>query len=336
MLGDLDSRGRLIQAGTAKLSMQFTDPKGDALVMDGQSLWVYTPSTAPGQVIRMPLPSGPTFGPNVLAWLLDDPVHRYRISYTGAETVNGTPADVIALAPLDPSLPFVKATLWIGRDDGLPQRVQVKEKSGTRRTLSFSRCGPTPRSPRRPFASPYLPGCASWIGSAVVGPVTLRRARADDVAALTELSRRTFIDTYAPHNRPENLELYLRQSLTVGQWRVELSTPGSVVLLAETDTAGARPGTRRSARTSCPDCVRTQVPVELARLYVAREFQGSGIGGVPSWPVHSTRRDCGEGPGSGSVSGRRTSGHSPSIAAGSSTRWGRSSFRWVRTCRRTG
>ncbi len=80
------SSGRLIQAGTARLSMQFADPKGDALVMDGQWLWVYTPSTAPGQVIKMPLPSGPTFGPNVLAWLLDDPVRRYRISFVGAET----------------------------------------------------------------------------------------------------------------------------------------------------------------------------------------------------------------------------------------------------------
>jgi outer membrane lipoprotein-sorting protein len=49
---------------------------------------------------------------------------------------------VIALAPLDPTLPFVKATLWIGRSDGLPQRVQVKEKSGTRRTLSLTRLRP--------------------------------------------------------------------------------------------------------------------------------------------------------------------------------------------------
>jgi len=144
MLGDLESRGRLVQAGTGKLSMQFSDPKGDALVMDGQWLWVYTPSTAPGQVIRMPLPSGPSFGPNVLAWLLDDPVHRYRISYLRAETVDGTPSDVIALAPLDASLPFVKATLWIGHEDGLPHRVQVKERSGTLRTLSFTRVQPNP------------------------------------------------------------------------------------------------------------------------------------------------------------------------------------------------
>jgi len=158
MLGDLESRGRLTQSGTAKLSMQFSDPKGDALVMDGQWLWVYTPSTAPGQVIRMPLPSGPTFGPNVLAWLLEDPVKRYRISYLRSETVDGTASDVIALSPLDPTLPFVRATLWIGRDDGLPHRVQVKERSGTRRTLSFSRVQANPPVSSATFRFAVPPG----------------------------------------------------------------------------------------------------------------------------------------------------------------------------------
>jgi len=112
----------------------------------------------------------------------------------------------------------------------------------------------------------------------VRGPVLLRRATAADVAALTELSRRTFIDTYAAHNHPEHLDLYLRQSLTEADWRAELSTPGSVVLLAE--AADALVGYTQVRQGFVPDCVRTRVPVELARIYVAREFQGSGVGGV--------------------------------------------------------
>lgn len=108
------------------------------------------------------------------------------------------------------------------------------------------------------------------------GSLSLRRAGANDVAALTELSRRTFIDTYAAHNRPEHLELYLRQSLTVEQWRAELSTPGSVVLLAE--TARGLAGYAEVRQGFVPDCVRTRVPVELARIYVARECQGGGVG----------------------------------------------------------
>jgi len=110
----------------------------------------------------------------------------------------------------------------------------------------------------------------------VSGTLSLRRAGASDVDALTELSRRTFIDTYAAHNRPEHLEDYLRQSLTVEQWRVELSAPGSVVLLAE--RAGGLAGYTEVRRGFVPDCVQSRVPVELARIYVAQEFQGSGVG----------------------------------------------------------
>ena len=110
------------------------------------------------------------------------------------------------------------------------------------------------------------------------GPVFLRRAGADDAAPLTELSRRTFIDTYAAHNRPEHLESYLRQSLTAPQWLVELSAPGSLVLLAETD--GVLEGYAQLRQGFVPECVRTRVPVELSRLYVAQEYQGRGIGGA--------------------------------------------------------
>lgn len=139
MLGQLTTRGRLLQSGTSKLSMRFSDPDGDALVMDGAALWVYTPSTTPRQVIKLPLPSGPTFGPNVLAWLLDDPVGRYRVTYIRPDYLDGSPVDVIGLQPIDQSLPFSRAVLWIGREDALPHRVEVRERSGAVRTLTLSR-----------------------------------------------------------------------------------------------------------------------------------------------------------------------------------------------------
>ncbi|HTO73405.1 MAG TPA: outer membrane lipoprotein carrier protein LolA [Gemmatimonadales bacterium] len=139
MLGPLTSKGRLLQSGTSKLSMRFTDPSGDALVMDGQALWVYTPSTTPGQVIKLPLPSGPTFGPNVLAWLLDDPVGRYQVSYIRGDYLDGSTVDVIGLVPIDKTLPFSRAVLWLGREDALPHRLELREKNGATRTLTLSR-----------------------------------------------------------------------------------------------------------------------------------------------------------------------------------------------------
>jgi outer membrane lipoprotein carrier protein len=139
MLGTFRSRGRLIQAGTSRLAMRFTDPAGEAIVLDGQRVWVYTPSTTPGQVLRLPIPSGPTFGPNVLAWLLDHPAERYDISYLRSESLDGLTLDVIALAPRDPDLPFTRAVLWIDRANALPRRVEIKERTGADRTLGLSR-----------------------------------------------------------------------------------------------------------------------------------------------------------------------------------------------------
>jgi len=55
MIGTYKSRGALAQAGAARLSMRFTDPAGEAIVIDGTSIWIYTPTTAPGQVVRAPV-----------------------------------------------------------------------------------------------------------------------------------------------------------------------------------------------------------------------------------------------------------------------------------------
>ena len=58
-VGTFESRGVMVQSGQNKLTMRFSDPKGDAIVLDGKFVWVYTPSTTPGQVLRMPIPDGP-------------------------------------------------------------------------------------------------------------------------------------------------------------------------------------------------------------------------------------------------------------------------------------
>ena len=59
LIGTFDSRGVVTQAGENRLAMRFSDPAGDAIIIDGKQVWFYTPSTSPGQVIRMPVPTGP-------------------------------------------------------------------------------------------------------------------------------------------------------------------------------------------------------------------------------------------------------------------------------------
>ncbi|MFL5505986.1 MAG: LolA family protein [Gemmatimonadales bacterium] len=138
-LGRLESHGTLVQSGQNKLAMRFTDPKGDAIVVDGKHVWVYTPSTTDNQVIRMPLPSGPVYGFNLMAWLLDRPTERYRITYLKREFVDFAQVDVLQFEPTSAQMPFRKAILWIDRDSGLPRKMEIEEEPGAVRTLTLTK-----------------------------------------------------------------------------------------------------------------------------------------------------------------------------------------------------
>jgi len=137
MIGRLESHGRLYQQGQSKLALRFEDPPEEAIVVDGTYIWVYTPSATPNQVIRMPLPSAPTYGLNVLSWILDKPAERYHASYRERSELRGHAVDVIDLDPKDASLPFVRAAVWLDAASGLPRRVSIVERSGAERTFTL-------------------------------------------------------------------------------------------------------------------------------------------------------------------------------------------------------
>jgi outer membrane lipoprotein carrier protein len=159
MIDSAESRGTLVQAGPDKFAMRFTDPPGEAVIIDGRSVWVYTPSTTPGQVIRMSVPSGgPVYGYNMLAWLLDRPAERYTASYLRADVVGGRSMDVVELVPAVPDLPFERAVLWLDRADGVPRRLEITEHSGATRTLTLSKVRVNQSVPESTFRFQVPPG----------------------------------------------------------------------------------------------------------------------------------------------------------------------------------
>ncbi len=88
-LGDtLSSTGKLYQSGDNAFAMRFSDPPNEAIVIDGQFVWVYTPSTNPGQVIRMRMETDPVYGVNLLARILDRPADRYTSTWLRADTLS--------------------------------------------------------------------------------------------------------------------------------------------------------------------------------------------------------------------------------------------------------
>jgi outer membrane lipoprotein carrier protein len=151
MIGTYDSRGALLQQGENRLSMRFSDPDGDAIIVDGHQVWVYTPSTAPGQVIRMPIPTGAMYGLNVLSWILDRPAQRYRMRYLRADKVNGRAVDVVELIPLSSELPFSRAVVWLDKADALPRRLEIAERRGGLRTITLSHVRTDTRLPQGAF-----------------------------------------------------------------------------------------------------------------------------------------------------------------------------------------
>lgn len=152
LLGAPDTtRGKLYQMRPSRFAMRFTHPRGDRIVADGRHLWLYTPSTTPGQVIRTAIPSAGTTGPSLIAQFVERPRERYRARYLRADSVAGRMTDVIALVPKATDLPYSEAVVWIDRDDGLVRRIEIEESSGQRRTLVLDKLAVNRGVPGREF-----------------------------------------------------------------------------------------------------------------------------------------------------------------------------------------
>jgi len=135
MLGDPDTtRGKLYQRRPNYFAMRFTEPKHDRVVADGRRLWLYTPSTTPGQVIRTAIPGTGTTGPNLIGQFVEHP-REYTARYVRSDTTADGAVDVIALTPRATDLPYSEATVWIAKRDGLVRRIEIVETSGQRRTI---------------------------------------------------------------------------------------------------------------------------------------------------------------------------------------------------------
>ena len=152
LLGAPDTtRGKLYQMRPSRFAMRFTHPRGDRIVADGRHLWLYAPSTTPGQVIRTAIPSAGTTGPNLIAQFVEHPRERYRARYIQADSVAGRVVDVVELVPKASDLPYAKAVVWIDREDGLVRRIEIEESSGQHRVLVLYKLVVNRGAPGREF-----------------------------------------------------------------------------------------------------------------------------------------------------------------------------------------
>jgi diamine N-acetyltransferase len=106
--------------------------------------------------------------------------------------------------------------------------------------------------------------------------LTIRYGTLHDAELLAELGARTFSETFAVDNSPENMAAYLAASFTPAQLAADLVDPRCVFQIAETD--GLAVGYAMLRTGAAPLQVTGERPIELVRLYVSRNSLGSGVG----------------------------------------------------------
>ena len=139
MIGtDESSRGEYLAQRPNKFAMRWRHPAGDLIVADGQTLWVYLPSTTPNQVIRSAITRGGQSA-DVIGEFLDHPREHFTIAWVRADSVNRRPADVLAFTPKAANAPYSRVLVWIDRRDNLPHQVEISEASGSVRRVTLDR-----------------------------------------------------------------------------------------------------------------------------------------------------------------------------------------------------
>lgn len=106
--------------------------------------------------------------------------------------------------------------------------------------------------------------------------LVIRRGTIHDAELLAELGARTFADTFAVDNKPENMSAYLASAFSVAQQGAELADVHTSFKIAERNGVAVGYAMLRAGNEL--DSVTGTKPVELVRLYVARESLGSGVG----------------------------------------------------------
>jgi diamine N-acetyltransferase len=119
----------------------------------------------------------------------------------------------------------------------------------------------------------------------------VRRGRASDAAALAAFAERTFAETFAAANRPEDIAAYLPTAYGTSLQAIELVDPDIATLII--DAGDALAAYAQVRRGEGPACVQGPAPVELWRFYVDSPFHGQGLAHKLMDAAHSAAFELG-------------------------------------------
>lgn len=121
--------------------------------------------------------------------------------------------------------------------------------------------------------------------------MTFCRGEVANAAELAAFAARTFQESFAADNNPEDIQTHLSNSYGVDQQSAELADPNVKTILVRLDeTLVAYAQVRQSEP---PPCVTHASTVELHRIYVDRSAHGTGLAALLMREVHQAAREFG-------------------------------------------
>lgn len=144
------STGELSLAQPGKLSLKFSGA-GDRVVADGKTLWVYLPSAAPGQVLKMPAGKSSGVGFDVIDDLLTSPRTNFDVADGGVATIDGHATHGVVLTPKREGRGITKAQVWVDDENGALRQVILTQDTGLERTWRITSWTPNATLPKGTF-----------------------------------------------------------------------------------------------------------------------------------------------------------------------------------------
>lgn len=106
--------------------------------------------------------------------------------------------------------------------------------------------------------------------------MNIRHGTTADAKRLSELGAKTFYETFAKDNTPENMNAYLKRSFSPEIQFNELSQPNVIFLIAE--FGGNMTGYAQLILNSQDEAIKAARPLEIRRIYALAEYLGKGVG----------------------------------------------------------
>jgi outer membrane lipoprotein carrier protein len=143
------TKGVILRRKPNLMSIDFES--GDRVAADGSTLWFYLPSSAPGQVIRMPYSGDNAITVDPANQFLNSPRTRFTVTSAGTATLGGRATHAVTLVPKRSNPAFTRAKVWIDDNDSSIRQFDLETANGLRRHVVITSFTPNPDLSRSSF-----------------------------------------------------------------------------------------------------------------------------------------------------------------------------------------